>query len=145
VNDFFSPAGVVTQRLLVDLIEAEDSSVLAAELTYHVDDPYAVVAVFSSEPAAVRWRFGRDLLIDGLHEPTGLGDVHLRPCLDSEGRTVVIIELHSMGQEALIQARAGDVRAFVDRITELVPPGSESQHLDVDAAVAALLVADRSD
>ncbi|HET9861016.1 MAG TPA: SsgA family sporulation/cell division regulator [Nocardioidaceae bacterium] len=138
-------AGAAIQRLLVELIEAEASSLLEAELVYHADDPYAVTAVFSSEPAAVRWRFSRDLLIDGVDRPTGLGDVHLRPCLDSHGRAVVIIELHSMGQEALIQARASDLRAFVDRITELVPPGSESQHLDVDAAVAALLVADRSD
>ena len=102
-------AGAAIQRLLVELIEAEASSLLEAELVYHADDPYAVTAVFSSEPAAVRWRFSRDLLIDGVDRPTGLGDVHLRPCLDSHGRAVVIIELHSMGQQALIQARASGI------------------------------------
>ena len=35
-----------------------------------------------------------------------------------------------------------DVSRFVDRITALVAPGTESDFLDVDAAIAALLGTD---
>jgi hypothetical protein len=51
----------------------------------------------------------------------------------------VVIELSSPDGCALVQARLDDVRRFVNRITTLVAPGSESGHLDVDAAIAALL------
>jgi hypothetical protein len=136
--------GAVSQRVLVDLIGAETSCVLAAELCYDVDDPYAVTVVFASDEIEVRWTFGRDLLLDGLDQPSGEGDVHLRPCLDSDGHAVVLMELHSVGGEALVQVRACDIRSFGHRILSLVPRGTESQHLNIDAAVSALLLSDRS-
>jgi hypothetical protein len=98
-------SGAVSQRILVDLIGAETSCVLAAQLRYDVDDPYAVTMVFASDEVEVRWTFGRDLLLDGLDQPSGEGDVHLRPCLDSDGHAVVLMELHSLGAEALVQVR----------------------------------------
>ena len=57
----------------------------------------------------MRWTFGRELLSDGLYEPSGDGDVHVWPCLDSDGRAVVIIELCSPDGEALVQARTSDL------------------------------------
>ena len=61
----------------------------------------------------VRWTFGRDLLIGGLYEPTGDGDVHVWPCLDTDAHSVVMIELCSPDGEALVQARTSDITAFV--------------------------------
>jgi hypothetical protein len=60
------------------------------------------------------------------------------PCLDSEGHAVVIIELCSPDGEALVQARTGDLNSFVERMCRVVELGHESEHVDVDATIAAI-------
>ena len=133
----------VTQSLTLELIDATGAATpMQADLTYDPRDPYAVTAVFMTGAGNVRWTFGRDLLVDGLYEPTGDGDVHVWPCLDADGHAVVIIELCSPDGEALVQARTGDLTTFVERMTTLVAPGSESDMMDVDAAIAAIFAAE---
>ena len=128
----------VTSTLTLELIDANGASTpLETELSYNPSDPFAVTAAFMTVAGRVEWTFGRELLIGGLYEPTGDGDVHVWPCLDNEGEPVVIIELCSPDGEALVQARAADVTAFVDRMTTAVAPGAEN--VDVDSAIAAIL------
>lgn len=130
----------VSQAVSLDLIDATGAATpISAELHYDPSDPYAVTTVFMTGHSAVRWTFGRELLAEGLYEPSGDGDVHVWPCLDSDGHAVVIIELCSPDGEALVQAKTGDLRAFVDKITKVVPLGAESVHVDVDAAITAIL------
>jgi hypothetical protein len=133
----------VSQAVTLDLIDSTGASApLEAELHYDPRDPYAVTTVFMTGRSQVRWTFGRDLLVAGLYEPCGDGDVHVWPCLDAEGRAVVIIELCSPDGEALVQARTGDLSAFVDRMRRAVAPGTESEHLDLDATIAAIFEAE---
>ena len=133
----------VTQPVSLELIDATGAATpIEAELHYDPRDPYAVTTVFMTGTTQVRWTFGRDLLTDGLFEPAGDGDVHVWPCLDSEGHAVVIIELCSPDGEALLQARTGDLSTFVDRMTKLVAQGSESAHIDVDAVIEAIFAAE---
>jgi hypothetical protein len=135
----------VTQPVRLELIDPTGSvTPIDAELHYDPRDPYAVTAVFLTGASAVRWTFGRDLLSAGLYEPSGDGDVHVWPCLDSEGRAVVIIELCSPDGEALVQAQTGDLSAFVLRMNKAVTPGTESGHLDIDATLAAIFTAENA-
>jgi hypothetical protein len=130
----------VTQPVTLDLIDASGASTpIEAELHYDPRDPYAVTTVFMTGHSQVRWTFGRELLSAGMYEPSGDGDVHVWPCLDADGHAVVIIELCSPDGEALVQARSGDLSSFVDRMHKAVSPGSESDHIDVDAAILAIL------
>ncbi|MGA8211100.1 MAG: SsgA family sporulation/cell division regulator [Nocardioidaceae bacterium] len=131
---------ILTQPVTLELIDPTGSvTPIDAELHYDPSDPYAVTTVFMTAAAEVRWTFGRDLLCDGLYEPSGDGDVHVWPCLDSDGHAVVIIELCSPDGEALVQARTGDLSSFVDRMCAAVAPGQESSRLDIDAAISAIL------
>ncbi|HET6626813.1 MAG TPA: SsgA family sporulation/cell division regulator [Nocardioidaceae bacterium] len=133
----------VTQPVSLELIDATGASTpIEAELHYDPRDPYAVTTVFMTGHSQVCWTFGRELLAQGLYEPSGDGDVHVWPCLDADGHAVVIIELCSPDGEALVQAKTGDLRSFVDRMTKAVPAGSESDHLDVDATIASILDAE---
>jgi hypothetical protein len=135
----------VTAPVQLELIDASGAATpIEAELRYDATDPYAVTTVFRTGHSEVRWTFGRDLLAEGLYEPAGDGDVHVWPCLDNQGHAVVIIELCSPDGEALVQARTGDLRSFVDRMNKAVAPGSESRLLDVDAAIAAILSAENA-
>ena len=133
----------VTQSVTLELIDPTGAvTPIDAELHYDPRDPYAVTTVFMTGASQVRWTFGRDLLCEGLYEPSGDGDVHVWPCLDSEGHAVVIIELCSPDGEALVQAKTGDLSTFVDRMNSVVRPGNESEHVDVDAAIAAIFTAE---
>ena len=131
----------ITQSLTLELIDPTGSvTPIDAELHYDPRDPYAVTTVFMTGTSPVRWTFGRDLLADWLYEPSGDGDVHVWPCLDSDGHAVVIIELCSPDGEALVQARTGDLSTFVDKMSKAVEPGAESAHLDIDAAIDRILL-----
>ena len=62
----------VTQPVTLELIDATGASTpISAELNYDPRDPYAVTTVFKAGEQQVRWTFGRDLLIEGLYEPSG--------------------------------------------------------------------------
>jgi hypothetical protein len=131
---------LVSQVLLLELVDPSGAvAPLETELSYDPADPLAVSAIFSTVAGRVRWTFGRDLLIEGLIEPVGDGDVHVWPCVDNDGNSVVIIELCSPDGEALVQGRTADITAFVERMTRSVAPGAESALLDVDGAIAAIL------
>jgi hypothetical protein len=136
-------AATVTQTVTLELIDATGAaSPLETEFSYDPRDPFAVSATFLTVAGQVRWTFGRDLLIGGLYEPTGDGDVHVWPCLDNEAHSVIIIELCSPDGEALVQARSADMTAFVERMTAAVAPGTEAAQLDVDSAIAAIFAAE---
>ena len=139
-----APSGL-TQSVTLELIDAVGTATpMQADLTYDPRDPFAVTAVFMTGAGNVRWTFGRDLLVEGVYEPAGDGDVHVWPCLDSDGHAVVIIELCSPDGEALVQARTTDLTTFVERMTTLVAPGTESEHLDIDATIAAIFAAENA-
>jgi hypothetical protein len=126
--------------MTLDLIDtAGTATPVAVELQYDPCQPYAVTTVFMAGGNQVRWTFGRDLLRSGLHQPTGDGDIHVWPCLDAHGNAAVSIELRSPDGEALLQARTGDLSAFMERTIDSVAPGTESEYLDVEAAIAEIL------
>lgn len=141
--DYSMNTVAVTHPVVLEYLDqAGHATPIEVELRYQPSDPYAVTAVFATGDTSVPWTFSRELLAGGLHEPVGDGDVHVWPCLDADGHAVVIIELNSPHGEALMQARTGDVAEFIDRTKAAVPLGSESDHVDVDGVIAAILDAD---
>jgi len=135
-----SRSSTVQATLVLELLDSEGAtSPVQAELRYDSGDPFAVRGDFCLDEQVVRWVFARSLLRTGLYEPTGSGDVRVRPWLDTDGRAVVHIELSSPDGAAVLQARASDVATFLRRTEGLVPPGCESAHVDLDRALSQLL------
>jgi hypothetical protein len=133
-------AHVLSRALIVDLIEPHGTLPVGAELRYRRSDPYAVELSFNTGDGEVVWRFGRDLLMRGTHEPTGHGDVHVMPGLDPSGHGVIVLQLVSPDGAALVEARSADVLAFLAHTTQEVWPGTEGDHVAVDETIAAILV-----
>ena len=107
MRDSSADHSLVSDTLEAELIGSDDlSTLLGAELYYDAADPYAVTLVLTGPTEPVVWVFGRDLLLDGLGEPTGDGDVHVWPSLDSYGRAVVLLELCPPSGAALVQLRS---------------------------------------
>jgi Streptomyces sporulation and cell division protein, SsgA len=135
----------ITHPLTLELIDASGgTTVVSAELTYDVADPYAVSAQFSvvsssKSEDSVCWVFARALLATGMYEPVGDGDVHIWPCLNARGEAVTIIELSSPDGEALMQALTTDVCGFLRQTESLVPTGAEATYLDLDDTITKLL------
>ncbi|MGO4257975.1 SsgA family sporulation/cell division regulator [Marmoricola sp. RAF53] len=133
---------IITEAMRMEFVDAEGQSTpLDAEFEFDPADPFAVTILFKGEPVPVRWTFARELLIEGFYEPTGDGDVHVWPCLSASGRAVVILELISPSGEVLIQVSSRELSTFIHRMVAMVPPGTESDLLDLDATVAALFAA----
>jgi hypothetical protein len=136
----------ITRPLALELIDATGAATsVRADLTYDAADPYAVAAIFSMNPGCesndetVRWVFARELLVTGVHEPAGEGDVRIWPCLNALGQAITVIELSAPDGEALLQARSVEMCAFLAETEVVVPSGAEATYLDVDDTVSKLL------
>ncbi|MEV6524611.1 SsgA family sporulation/cell division regulator [Longispora sp. NPDC051575] len=114
-----------------------------ASLRYDPLDPYAVHVLFHAETVGgepVSWSFARDLLVKGLDEPAGIGDVRVWPWSTPRGEFVALA-LSSPDGNALFEVPRSVLVRFLRRTYVVVPRGKESDHLDVDAAVVRLLSA----
>ncbi|MDT0185436.1 SsgA family sporulation/cell division regulator [Microbacterium sp. ARD31] len=108
-------------------------------LGYRRNDPFAVSMTFVTGEGNLVWTFGRDLLVRGVHSPTGDGDVHVSPAVSFTGRAMVSIELSSPDGHLVLLARSTDVNDFLSRTAAVVPPGHESEHFDVDMLISQVL------
>jgi sporulation and cell division protein SsgA len=134
---------VIRHRLVLELIGPETPTALDAELRYDPTDPYAVSMAFLKDGAEIVWVFARDLLLRGVSEPVGDGDVQVFPSVDLEGHAVVALVLLGPTGSALLEGRARDFFGFLAQTTRAVWPGTERNHqLDTDDAIAAILVGD---
>ncbi|MFF7369807.1 SsgA family sporulation/cell division regulator [Streptomyces tricolor] len=96
--------------------EQDKGQRLAVRLVYRAADPYAVTAVFNhGTDDETEWLFARELLVGGLHESAGIGDVIVWPSVDeASGRQRVFIRLRSPEGTALLSAAREDIEAFLD-------------------------------
>ncbi|GJF26557.1 SsgA family sporulation/cell division regulator [Streptomyces sp. HO565] len=121
------------------ILSSESSLPVRASLRYDTADPYAVHAAFhTGDDDTVDWAFAREALAEGLHRPTGIGDVQIWPCR-SRGLDVVCIALASEEGEALLHAPARVLKGFLERTEAAVPPGTEHGHLCLDEELSRLL------
>ncbi|KMS72459.1 sporulation protein SsgA [Streptomyces viridochromogenes] len=131
---------VVERELELRLILGPERSIpVAALLSYHSDDPYAVhIAFHVNSDHPVHWTFSRDLLVEGVFRPCGHGDVRVWPT-KADGRSLVLMGLSSPDGDALLEAPAAQVSAWLERTLRLVPPGTEGEQLGIDDALDQLL------
>ncbi|MFE7388789.1 SsgA family sporulation/cell division regulator [Streptomyces sp. NPDC057582] len=131
---------VVERELELELVLSPERSIpVPARLTYRTEDPYAVHITFHiGSDFPVYWTFARDLLVEGVFRPCGHGDVRIWPAR-IERRNVLRMALSSPDGDALLEAPSSTVAAWVERTLRLVPPGTETERLGIDAALADLL------
>lgn len=110
-------------------------------LGWHPSDPLAVSVTLTAQPdhpALPRgaWTVLRDFLRYGLDEPTGDGEVRIRP---DPARGRVWLELDRLGRPACVSVPRSTLTAFLDSTEEQVASGSERSDEAVDALLARLL------
>lgn len=111
-------------------IDGRFAGPLAIQLSYTRADPFALWITFQADD----WCCARDLLTAALSGiPSGEGDVHIH-CHDA----YAYIELASPDGRAVLRIARDEAANFAAAALELVPSGTETHHVDVDAAVAEI-------
>lgn len=114
---------------------------LLSRLSYSRREPFTIALAFRVEPGEwVEWEFARELLITGLSEAAGIGDVRIRPDL-SDSHSLLVLELESPDGYAVVELSRADVLRFITQTVELVSLGTESDHLDLDGLITDLTTA----
>ncbi|WP_406419894.1 SsgA family sporulation/cell division regulator [Streptomyces sp. NBC_00873] len=131
---------VVERELELKLVLSPEWTIpVPSRLTYRTEDPYAVHITFHiGSGFPVHWTFARDLLVEGVFRPCGQGDVGIWPAR-IERRNVLCVALSSPEGDALLEVPSEAVVAWVEQTLRLVPPGTETERLGIDAALADLL------
>lgn len=130
---------IVNTEVEFRLVLAADRSVMvSASLDYAAHEPYSVRVTFRTTDGNVNWVFARDLLADGLRGPAGSGDVTVWPS-NNQGRDVMCLSLSSPSGQALLEVERAEIDQFLNRTIEVVPAGSESTLIDMDALIDRLL------
>ncbi|HEY0485968.1 MAG TPA: SsgA family sporulation/cell division regulator [Mycobacteriales bacterium] len=136
------PAPVLAEVALTLVAPDGVALEVQATLRYEPADPYAVHVVFAAaegvDEPSVSWSFARQLLVDGLQEPAGIGDVRVWPWSGHSG-PVVALALTSPDGHALFEVPRPTLEDFLRRTFDEVPAGAETAQLNLDAVVGALL------
>lgn len=114
---------------------------MRVSLRYDSADPYAVHLLFpapSPGEAPVAWSFARDLLVTGLAERAGMGDVRLWPYTSGAGPHIALV-LSSPDGCACFEVPRDVLVKFLARSCAVVPLGREAEHLDLDGALHRLV------
>ncbi len=135
---------VVAQVVIADGGVSGRGRLTVLRFGWHPSDPLAVSLLLSAQPdhpALPRgsWTVLRDFLRYGLEEPTGDGEVRIRP---DDARDRVWFELDRLGRPACVSVPRITVRAFLERTEQDVASGDERSDDAVDALLARLLASD---
>jgi hypothetical protein len=131
---------VVTDTIQVGAAVNGKPAKLNVQLAYKSDDPYAVRVIFTEDDKKVGWVFGRDLLVNGMKAHAGEGHAQVWPGVRRFGRAprLLMVMLASPDGRVEVTLPYGWVNDFLLLTFDAVPVGRESEHLDVDRAIALI-------
>lgn len=115
--------------------------VLPCRLWYTSADPAAATIQFKDlEGKVVNWTFARDIIRSGLHEPTGIADVHITPSEDDN--QTIEVALRSPDGEALIFFERETLETYLNQTDAVVSPQEESTRIShqIDLELARLFI-----
>jgi hypothetical protein len=135
---------VVADVVIDDGVHSGRGRLTVLRLAWRPADPLAVDITLTAQPdhpALPRghWVVLRDFLRYGLEEPTGDGEVRIRP---DDTRDRVWFELARPGRAACVSVPRAVARDFLDRTADVVPTGEERSDEAIDALLARLLGAE---
>ena len=115
---------VITRRTGFELLAKHRHPHGQLELSWSPNSPLEVVLHFpKTSYGPVTWVVARDVLIEGLRAPSGLGDIAVLP--DVADRENLIITLSSPNGRADFKLRHRAMSEFLAKTIAVVPQGSE--------------------
>ncbi|MFF7635277.1 SsgA family sporulation/cell division regulator [Kitasatospora sp. NPDC008050] len=135
---------MIARKLIMELLpeprDAGDSVLVHGTFVYDSRCPYEVtVVIFDGIALRRTWVLSRDLLLDGLRQPVGGGDVLVLPVRHEHRGDRVELVLRYPGGASVLSLVADSLGDFLTETIEVVEPGKESGYLNIDAGLADLL------
>jgi hypothetical protein len=129
----------VNTDLVADLVVAGGPPLpVTSQFSYSRHDPYAVTLRFLVDGDQwVTWIFARELLEQGITSASGEGDVQIWPG-EQDGARRVFLHTRSPHGAATFTLSLTVVVEFLLSSFALVPSGTESDSLDLDAEIEGL-------
>jgi hypothetical protein len=129
----------VTTDLIADLVVAGGPPLpVTSQFSFSRFDPYAVTLRFLVDGDQwVTWIFARELLETGITSPRGDGDVQIWPG-ERDGARCVFLHTRSPHGAATFMLSLTMVVEFLLNTYSVVPSGTESDFVDLDAEIADL-------
>ena len=128
-------------RATLQLVGPTSWTEVSATFRYDSGDPFAVRIRFGGrtrpEDEGVEWLVARELLHVGLTRPSGEGDVRVWPARTAGD--VLFLELRAPSGHALFELSRAVLAGFVADTERLVPLGHETDAVDVEPELVALL------
>ncbi|HEY1971383.1 MAG TPA: SsgA family sporulation/cell division regulator [Pseudonocardia sp.] len=132
----------MTDKTGIDRVQQDMFAVLHGQETplltrwsYRSDDPFAVMMSIARPSGRwIDWLMARDLIIEGLDQPAGIGDVQLTPFSDGEF-DVLEVKIGDDEGFASLEFDRDLVERFLDASYDIVPVGAESTVIDVEAEI----------
>lgn len=121
-------------RLLPCALETGHGELVQTTTLWCWRDTYPFAAVLNIQPSTPSWVFARDLVALGLREPTGDGDVHIRPV-----RSCVQVLLTSPSGRAVLTYDRTELAAWLAATEGIVPPDREVFDVDAELSRAGVL------
>ena len=130
-------AGDTVSRDMFTVLHGQPAPVVT-RWTYAAADPFAVtLGVRTHGDRFVTWLVARDLVIDSVRGPAGCGDVRMSP-QHVQGYDIVEIEIRAGDGRAVLEVDRDLLAEFLDASTALVPVGTESGLVDLDAEIGKI-------
>lgn len=105
---------------------------------YRADDPFAITMSISRRNGRwIDWLMSRELLVAGLVEEAGIGDVRFTPYEDGEF-DVLEVRIGDDDGSATLEFDRELVERFVNATYEIVAAGEEPAMIDVEAEIEKL-------
>lgn len=121
------PAQTLSHSMTMELLTADLPVEIDATLTYTSRAPYTLcLALQLLEADPVVWHLDREMVLTGSYAPTGAGELHLWPAV-GDG---LLLRLGVPGRCATLRGDRDQLTGFVRRSFLVVPPGTESRHID---------------
>jgi hypothetical protein len=127
----------VVQQDMFTVLHGQPTPVVT-RWSYSASDPLAVTLSVRSRPDRwVDWLVGRDLVLAGLDDPTGDGDVRMRP-RTVQGYDIIEIEIRSHDGRAVLEVDRDLLRHFMETTLDVVALGAEADRMDLDTEIARI-------
>jgi hypothetical protein len=132
MNEKTSTEGVTQEMFAV--LHGQEMPLLT-RWSYRADDPYAVTMSISRPSGRwIDWLMARDLVVEGMLAPAGIGDVRVAPFSDDEF-DIVEVKIGDDEGFAALEFDRELMERFLAATFDILARGSESGALDISAAI----------
>ncbi|MFG2440974.1 SsgA family sporulation/cell division regulator [Streptomyces sp. NPDC048508] len=101
-----------------------------ATFRYKESDPFAVSIDFIFDGTVTSWKFARELIKEGLRQPSGQGDITIWTAANDAKSYSIYFRLHSTEGVTIMEGDFHSISQWLEQSYMIIPCGAESLSID---------------